>query len=95
MRIQVYGICLISFFSLYELFLAFICANNTGSLVNKCFGVQISNPFPSAFSSFTGGIGDTSLSSPSGGIGSTFLSSSKGGMDNKSVNSSSYLNQPS
>ena len=37
---------LLYFFSLSELFLAFICANNTGSLVNSLLGVKIFNPFP-------------------------------------------------
>ena len=40
-----YSICLISFFSLYEFFPGFICANNIGSLVNSLFGVNIFNPF--------------------------------------------------
>ena len=49
---------LISFFNLYELFPAFICANNIGSLVNNLFGVKICNPFPFTSSSSTssGGI---------------------------------------
>ena len=34
------------------MFPAFICTNNTGSLVNNLFGVKIFNPFPS-FNSFT------------------------------------------
>ena len=37
--------CLISFLSLHELCSAFICANNTGSLVNNFFGVKNFNPF--------------------------------------------------
>ena len=31
----------VSFFGLYELFIAFVCANNTRSLVNDLFGVKI------------------------------------------------------
>ena len=38
--------CLISFFSLSELFPAFIFAYNIGSLVNSLFGVKILNPVP-------------------------------------------------
>ena len=33
-----------SFFNLHELFPAFICANNTGSLINNLFGINIFNP---------------------------------------------------
>ena len=40
-------ICLVSFFSFYELFPAFICANSAGSLVNSLFEVKIFTPFPS------------------------------------------------
>ena len=40
-------ILLISFFSLHELFPAFINANNTGSLVNSLFVVNMFNCFPS------------------------------------------------
>ena len=40
-----YNICLISFFSLHELFLAFIRANNIGSLVNSLLRVKIFNLF--------------------------------------------------
>ena len=46
-----YSICLILFFNLHELFPAFICANNTGSLVNSLFGVKILIPFISFVSS--------------------------------------------
>ena len=46
-----YGICLISFFNVYELFQAFIYANNIRSLVNSLFGVKIFKPFPSFNSS--------------------------------------------
>ena len=35
----------ILFFSLFELFLAFIFADITGNLVNSLFGVKIFNPF--------------------------------------------------
>ena len=38
-----YGICLILFFNLYELFPAFICSNNIGSLVNKLLRVKVFN----------------------------------------------------
>ena len=41
-----YSICLIFIFTLYELFLAFNCSNNTGSLVNSLFGVSILIPVP-------------------------------------------------
>ena len=37
---------MVSFFSFCELFLAFNCANNTGSLVNNLFGVIILIPVP-------------------------------------------------
>ena len=53
----------ISFFNLYELFLAFICANNIGSLVNNLFGVSIFNPFPSSSSPSSGGMSDKSTDS--------------------------------
>ena len=42
---------MISFFNLLELFPAFICASNIGSLVNNIFGVKICYPFPSFTSS--------------------------------------------
>ena len=35
-----YSIFLISFFSLFELLVAIVCANNAGSLINSLFGVQ-------------------------------------------------------
>ena len=44
-----YSICLISFFNLFELFQAFVCANNIGSLVNGLFGVKTFNPVPAFF----------------------------------------------
>ena len=44
-----YHICLISYFVLHELFPAFICANNFGSLVNSLFGVEIFNTVPVLF----------------------------------------------
>ena len=60
---------MISFFSLYELFPAIICANDTGSLVNSLFGVKILIPFPSTFLlPSKGGMGDTSLSLPNKSI---------------------------
>ena len=40
------NVCLISFFSLYGLFLAFICANKTESLHNSLLGVKNFNPVP-------------------------------------------------
>ena len=43
------SICLISFFNLFELFSAFTCTNNIGSLVNNLFGDNIFNPVPSFF----------------------------------------------
>ena len=56
-----YSICLISFFNFYELFLAFICANNIVSLVNSLFIVKIFNPFPFTLSSpSTDGMSDKS-----------------------------------
>ena len=42
-----YSICMISLFSLFELFAAVIYVNNIGSLINSLFGVTIFNPFPS------------------------------------------------
>ena len=42
---------MILFFSLYELFPAFIFANNTGHLVNSLFGVKILIRFLSFISS--------------------------------------------
>ena len=42
-----YNICLISFFSLYLFLLAFIGADNIGSLVNSLFRADMLNPFPS------------------------------------------------
>ena len=48
-RYKRYNICLISFFNLFELFLALICAKNIGSLVNSLFGVEIFNPVPVVF----------------------------------------------
>ena len=37
---------MILLFSVVELFGAFICVNNAGSLVYSLFGVKILNPFP-------------------------------------------------
>ena len=34
---------------MYELFLAFICAINIGSIVNNSFGDKVFNPVPVAF----------------------------------------------
>ena len=48
-----YSICLVSLFNLHELFPAFICDNNIGSLVNSLFGVKIFNSFLSFPSSST------------------------------------------
>ena len=42
---NIYSICLISLFSSHEILPAFICANNTESVVNSLFGVKIFNPF--------------------------------------------------
>ena len=66
MLIQRYSICLILFFNFHELFLPFICAINTGSLVNSLFGVKIFTPFSLFTSSSTlpyGGISDKSIDS--------------------------------
>ena len=41
-----YSICLILVFTLYELFPAFICSNNIGSLVNRLFDIKTFNPAP-------------------------------------------------
>ena len=40
------SICLILFFNLFELFPAFIFANNIGNLVNNSFGVNVFYPVP-------------------------------------------------
>ena len=52
----------IHFFNLYELFPAFICANNIGSQVKNLLKVKVFN-FPSftSFSSHSGGIGGKSV----------------------------------
>ena len=66
-----YTIYLISFFSLYELFPAFICVKNTGSLVNSLFEFKIFNPFPftSSLSTSSSGMDDKSaISSLSPGV---------------------------
>ena len=42
---------MIPLFYLFELFPVFICANNTGSLINSLFEVNIFNPFPYFISS--------------------------------------------
>ena len=39
-RYKIHSICLTLFFNLHDLFLAFICANNIGSLINIFFGVK-------------------------------------------------------
>ena len=59
-------------FSLYDLFPAFICANNTGSLDNTLSGVRIFNPFSSFSFSLSSSSSDmsgmsTNSSSPSSG----------------------------
>ena len=80
-----YTICLISFFSLYELFSAFIYANNTGGLVNSLFGVNIFIIFPSF----------TFSSSPSGGsmgcISTNYSSSNSSGAMNGVLSPSSII----
>ena len=43
-----YSFCLVSFFNLYELFPAFICTNNIGSLFNLC-AIKFFNTAPSLF----------------------------------------------
>ena len=54
---------MISFFNLFELYSAFICNNNIGSLVNSLFGIKIFNPVPSYASS------SSSSSTGIGGMG--------------------------
>ena len=54
-----------SFFNLFELFPAFICANNIESLVNSLFGVKVFDPFLS----FT-----SSLAPSNGGKSSNYFS---------------------
>ena len=52
----------ISYFSLHELFLAFICVDNTGSLYNSLFGITImiaAFSLTSSSSSFSGAMGGT------------------------------------
>ena len=44
-----YSICLISFFNLFELFRAFVCANKIESLVNNLFGVKNFDPVTICF----------------------------------------------
>ena len=64
-KIKRYSICVISFFSLHELFSAYICINNTGSLVNSLFGDKNLIPTPSFTSSHSsGGMDGTSSISP-------------------------------
>ena len=89
MLIQKYSICLISFFKLYELFLAFICANNIGSLVNSLLWVKIFNPISVVFL-FRG---FNFILSAIGSSGSNFTSSSSSndGLSGKSPSSSSPL----
>ena len=59
------SICLVSFFNLYELLSAFIYSNNTGSLNNILFGVEVCNPFLSFSSSSpsSGGMSGHSIDS--------------------------------
>ena len=47
------------------MFLASICANKIGSLVNNLFGIKLFNPFPSfiLLSSSSGGMSDKSTDS--------------------------------
>ena len=54
---------MIAFFSLFELFPAFICANNTGSLTGvSLFGVSILILFPYFISSFVSNVGTCGIS---------------------------------
>ena len=58
-----YGICLILFFSLYELFSDFVGAINTGHFFNNLFKVSILIPvpsFPSSLSLYRGNMGGIS-----------------------------------
>ena len=72
---------------MYELFQAFICANNIGSLVNNLFGVKIFNSVPSYFWGFN----FTLSAILSWGSTFTFSSSpSSGGIGGKSSDSSSF-----
>ena len=77
--------CLISLFSLHELFPAFVCAYNTGNLVKSSSGVNTFNPFPSFTSSL----------SPSGGSMSATFSSPKSGSTNQSSLLKSLINRSS
>ena len=67
---------------MHELFLAIICANNIGSLVNNLFGVKIFNPFPS-FSIFQKFV-FTLSAIVSSGSNVTYSSRSSGGIGDKS-----------
>ena len=61
-----YSICLISFFSLYKFFPAFIFVNNVGSLINNLLEVKTFNCFPyftSSSSPFSGGMSGISIKS--------------------------------
>ena len=61
-----HSICLTSFFNLYKLFPAFICANNIGTLLSNLFGVNIFNIFPfftSSSSHSSGGMSGISINS--------------------------------
>ena len=60
MLIQKYSICLISFFYLYEFFLAFIFSENIESLVDNLLGVKIFNLFYSFTFSILPSSGDMS-----------------------------------
>ena len=69
-----------------ELFPAFICAKNTGSLINSLFGVKVFHPFPSFTSS--------SLSSGGGMDGISITSSSShASVFSSDSSSSSSVNQ--
>ena len=61
-------------FCLYELFPAFICANNTGRTVNSLFGGKIFNLFPYFTSSLSSRVGMSDASINSSSKSSTNLS---------------------
>ena len=54
---SVITICLLSFFSLYELFPAFMCANNTWILVNSVYSLIVKTTY-SSFTSFSPSVSD-------------------------------------
>ena len=54
-----YSICLISLFVFFELFSAFIFANNIESFLNSLFGFKIYNYFPSCLSHFDDNVNGT------------------------------------